>query len=201
MIHAPRVLLSWILVAGLASGVGAMPTSPASAARTTDLSVAVNVWDPVVLPLLEVMTDADQFWTGSHVLQGVMVWRPGQERWGLALPVYWRRVPDEDLRVLLVDAEIRRFRRDPANRSFLVGGIRRTWEAGKHREDHRRAELGRVGVYLGWGVESRRGRWFLASAVKMGMYFGPEPDRFAGHNLQGSKVLFHLEPLMVGFRF
>jgi len=201
MTHRLCALLQGILAAGMVSGTAAAVASPPSASHATDLSVAVNVWDPVVLPLLEALTDANQFWTGGQILQGVTVWRPGQGRWGLAMPVYWRRDPDEDFRVLLVDAEVRLFHNDPGRRSFFLGGVRKSWESGLHREDHHHVELERVGMYLGWGVESRKGRWFLGSAVKLGMYFGPEPDRLAGHNMQGSKVLFHLEPLLLGFRF
>jgi hypothetical protein len=212
------ILGSWLragisLLALVAGVAGAAEPTPPSTAPTTErsFSLALNPWELVFQPVLRSLErppDTGELFNegGTHgdyplVLQVVPTWRPHGSSWGLALPVYWRSKQDVDLKVLLTDARIHWYTPGSNRKGYLLAGVRHTWESGRRMDDHRRVHLDRTGGFVGAGMEFSKGRFFASVAVMAGMYGGPEPTKLAGHNLQGSKVLLHWEPLLIGIRF
>ena len=208
-----RAGISLLVLVAVVAGA-AEPTPPPTAPTTArSFSLALNPWELVFQPVLRSLDNpsgssgSDWFERGGTngdyplVIQVVPTWHPPRAAWGLALPVYWRSKGDVDLKVLLTDARIHWYTPGSSRKGYLLAGVRHTWESGRRMDDHRRVHLDRTGGFVGAGMEFSKGRFFASVAVMAGMYGGPEPPRLASHNLQGSKVLLHWEPLLIGIRF
>ncbi|MFA7331271.1 MAG: hypothetical protein WC326_09375 [Candidatus Delongbacteria bacterium] len=201
-----------VLLAGLAAATEPTPAATQPVAARS-FSLALNPWELAFQPVLRSLDNPSgsggSGWFergGTHgddplVIQVLPTWHPPRSAWGLALPVYWRSIKDQDFQVLLTDVRVQWYTPGSNRKGYLLAGVRRTWEAGRLQDDHRRVQLNRFGGFVGSGIEFSSGRFFASFAVMAGMYGGPEPPDLAGHNLQGSKVLFHVEPLLLGIRF